>query len=74
MGKWTCRKESPPLQKVLDRLEEWADENLKKFSKDKCQVLYLGEHDPGVQLSLGSVWLGSNSVEKDLGVLVDLAQ
>ncbi|GAB0192413.1 mitochondrial enolase superfamily member 1 [Grus japonensis] len=37
-----------------------------KFNKDECKVLHLGKHNPGVQR-----WLGSSSVEKDLGVLVD---
>lgn len=45
-----------------------------KFSKDKCKVLYVGEHDPAVQHSLRSFLLGSNSVEMDWGILVDLAQ
>lgn len=34
------------LQKDLDRLEEWANKNLKKFNKDKVNVLHLGKHDP----------------------------
>ncbi|GAB0203846.1 hypothetical protein GRJ2_002850200 [Grus japonensis] len=42
-----------------------------KFNKDKCKVFQLGKHNPGVQHRLGSTWLGSSSVEKDLGVLVD---
>lgn len=29
------------IQKDLNRLEEWADMNLMKFSKDKYKVLYL---------------------------------
>ncbi|GAB0180769.1 mitochondrial enolase superfamily member 1 [Grus japonensis] len=59
------------LQEDLDRLEEWANKNLMKFNKYKCKVLHLGRHNPGVQHRLGSTWLGSNSVEGDLGVLVD---
>ena len=42
-----------------------------KFNKDKCKVLHLGKHNPGVQHRLGSTQLGSSSVERDLGVLVD---
>ena len=61
----------PTLQKDLDRLEEWANKNLMKFSKVKCKVLHLGKHNPGVQHRLGSTSLGSSSVERDLGVLVD---
>ncbi|KAK4832702.1 hypothetical protein QYF61_025163 [Mycteria americana] len=59
------------LQEDLDRLEEWANKTLMKFNKDKCKVLHLGKHNPGVQHRLGSTWLGSSSVERDLGVLVD---
>ncbi|GAB0189213.1 mitochondrial enolase superfamily member 1 [Grus japonensis] len=59
------------LQEDLDRLEEWVNKNLTKFNKDKCKVLHLGKHNPGVQHRLGSTWLGSSSVERDLGVLVD---
>ncbi|GAB0207930.1 mitochondrial enolase superfamily member 1 [Grus japonensis] len=59
------------LQEDLDRLGEWANKNLMKFSKDKCKVLHLGKHNPGVQHRLGSMWLESSSVERDLGVLVN---
>ncbi|GAB0204081.1 mitochondrial enolase superfamily member 1 [Grus japonensis] len=59
------------LQEDLDRLEEWANKNLMKFSKDKCKVLHLGKHNPGVKHRPGSTWLESRSVERDLGVLVD---
>ncbi|GAB0209540.1 mitochondrial enolase superfamily member 1 [Grus japonensis] len=55
------------LKEDLDRLEEWANKNLMKFSKD----LHLGKHNPGVQHRLGSTQLGSSSVERDLGILVD---
>ncbi|GAB0182576.1 mitochondrial enolase superfamily member 1 [Grus japonensis] len=59
------------LQEDLGRLEEWANKNLMKFNKDKCKVLHLGKHDPGVQHRLGSTWLESSSVERHLGFLVD---
>ncbi|GAB0204113.1 mitochondrial enolase superfamily member 1 [Grus japonensis] len=59
------------LQEDLDRLEEWANKNLMKFNKDKCKVLHLGKHNPGVKHRLGSTWLESSSVERDLGVPVD---
>ncbi|GAB0182778.1 mitochondrial enolase superfamily member 1 [Grus japonensis] len=59
------------LQEDQDRLEEWANKNLMRFNKDKCKVLHLGKHNPGVQHRLGSTRLESSSVERDLGVLVD---
>ncbi|KAK4832113.1 LOW QUALITY PROTEIN: hypothetical protein QYF61_020740 [Mycteria americana] len=59
------------LQEDLDRLEEWANKNLMQFNKDKGKVLHLGKHNPGVQHRLGPTQLGSSSVERDPGVLVD---
>ncbi|PKU41087.1 rna-directed dna polymerase from mobile element jockey-like [Limosa lapponica baueri] len=53
------------LQEDLDRLEEQAKMNLRNFSKDKCKVLHLGKHNPGVQHRLGSTQLGSSSVERE---------
>ena len=34
------------IQRALDRLEERADRNLMKFSKDKCKVLHFGRKSP----------------------------
>ncbi|PKU42246.1 rna-directed dna polymerase from mobile element jockey-like [Limosa lapponica baueri] len=42
-----------------------------KFNKDKYKVLHLGKRNPGMQHQLGSTRLGSSSVGRDLGVLVD---
>ncbi|GAB0194023.1 mitochondrial enolase superfamily member 1 [Grus japonensis] len=61
----------PTLQEDLDSLEEWANKNLMKFNKDKCKVLHFRKHCLGVQHRLLSTQLGSSSVERDLGVLVD---
>jgi len=54
----------------VDRLEERAKNNLMKFKKNKCKVLHLRKQNPGVQHRLGSTWLGSSCVERDLEVLV----
>ena len=35
-----------PIQRDLDRLEEWADRRHIKFSQDKCRVVYLGRKSP----------------------------
>ena len=34
------------IQRDLNRLEKWADKNLKKFNKRKLKILYLGRNNP----------------------------
>ena len=59
------------IQRDLDRLEKWAERNLRKFSKGKCQVLHTGRNIPMHQDRLGTDQLRSSFPEKDPGVLVD---
>uniref|UniRef100_K7F090 Reverse transcriptase domain-containing protein n=1 Tax=Pelodiscus sinensis TaxID=13735 RepID=K7F090_PELSI len=59
------------VQNDLDKLEDWATRNLMRFNKDKCRVPHLGRKNPKHCYRLGTNWLSSSSVEKDLGITVD---
>ena len=52
-------------------LEKWADRNLMKFHKGKCEVLQMGRNNPRHQYIRGTNQLESSFAEKDVGVLVD---
>lgn len=47
-------------------VEDRADRNLLKFSKQKCKVLYLGRYNPTHQYTLGADLQETHSAEKDL--------
>ncbi|GAB0178206.1 chloride intracellular channel protein 6 [Grus japonensis] len=42
-----------------------------KFSKAKCKVLHVGQHNPKHNYRLGEEWIESSPEEKDLGVVTD---
>ncbi|KAK4816545.1 hypothetical protein QYF61_017746 [Mycteria americana] len=59
------------IQRDLHKLEKWADRNLIKFNKGKCEVLHLRKNNPLYQYGLGTDQLESSCAEKALGILVD---
>ncbi|RMB92331.1 hypothetical protein DUI87_31204 [Hirundo rustica rustica] len=61
------------LQRDLHRLDGWAESNKLKLSKSKCRVLHFGRSNPLKRYGLGKVWLDSAQEERDLGVLVPVA-
>lgn len=51
--------------------EHYAITNCMKFKKDKCQILHVGQCNPGCTYRLGYKKLECSPAERDLGSLVD---
>lgn len=57
--------------KGTGQAEEWTDQNVGKFSRKNCRVLYLWMSNFRHQYRLSAEWLESSFAGKDLDVLVD---
>ncbi|KAF7239885.1 RNA-directed DNA polymerase from mobile element jockey, partial [Varanus komodoensis] len=54
------------IQKDLDRLWKWAEDNRMAFNVDKCKVLHLGHRNRCHKYRLGDKWLESSTCEREL--------
>ena len=58
------------IQVELDRLKQWAQENLRRFIKSKCKLLHLGRGNLHCQYKLQVEMTVHSPANKDLVVLV----
>lgn len=69
---WLMQQKSVlPFSETWKGLKSQAGRNLMRFNEGKCRVPHPGRNNHVHQYRLGDVLLERNSVEKDLGVLVD---
>ena len=59
------------IQRNLDRLEQWVQENPMRFNKVKCKVLHLCQGNPHYQCKLGDEGTEYSPAKKNLRILVD---
>lgn len=55
-------------QRDLDWLEKWAQVNLAKLNKTKCNVLHLGYDNHKYQYRPRNEWFENSPVENDLRI------
>ena len=60
------------LQKDLDRLQNWANENQMEFNVKKCKVMHIGNNNIRFNYEMSENWLDECVIEKDLGIKVDI--
>lgn len=58
---WSTLEEINNVQNNLDTLEKLAENNIMKFNRDKCKILYLETGNQMHMYGIGDTWL-SNSI------------
>ena len=59
------------LQKDLDRLQNWANENQMEFNVKKCKVMHIGNNNIRFNYEMSENWLDECWSERDLGIKID---
>ena len=59
------------IQRDLDWLKKWAQENFMRLKKPKCKVLHQSHGNLHCQYKVGNVRIEHRPTRTDLGILVD---